>query len=78
MNKAETKKVRAAISALGATRLDVDVIKDALESKYDEASEKWQDSEAGAKVRDLISHLADAASNIESAERDLAIAIQKK
>lgn len=72
MKKAHQKKLETMREKLADMREQLDAMTDIYRDKYDNATERWQASEAGAECDTDRENLELAAAEIESAESTLA------
>lgn len=71
MNKAERKELNAFIGKLEEINARITEIKDNEQNKFDDMSERAQDSDRGNKLADEIGKLETIGGDLESAISDL-------
>lgn len=72
MNKTQKKRLNEILSLLVDVREGLEELHSELETKYDSHSEKWQESEKGEELNDIISAFDNAITDIENVEYNIA------
>lgn len=75
-NATEAKQLRALLEQASAIRCAIEEIVNSAQDRYDERSEKWQESEAGEEVSSKIDTLRDVTYDLENIESNIETALE--
>lgn len=75
-NATETKQLRALLEQVSAIRSQIEEIVNSAQDRYDERSEKWQESEAGEEASSKIDALRDTPDDLENIEANIETALE--
>lgn len=67
----KTKKIESLLSKLDDVKIGFENLKDEQQIKYDDKSEKWQESEKGEKMLQDIEDIEEIVENLENSYNNI-------